>query len=148
MFSGNQAINNSVGGFSVTVGLFRGGPITLQGNLASGGGTGFEVDTGFQNESFAASFAQSVQLLGNVAVHNAVGFAADLPGQIVGNTAAGNSQFGFLVVPGGAPFVNNSAIGNEWTRCNHSVLTGRDECWAEPSVPDLHQEQFLRQRSQ
>jgi hypothetical protein len=113
MFSGNQAINNPGGGFSVTVGLFHGGPITLQGNLASGGGTGFEVDTGSQNESFEAGSAQSVQLLGNVAVHNVAGFSANVPGQIVGNTAAGNSEFGFLVVPGGAPFRDNSAIGND-----------------------------------
>jgi hypothetical protein len=112
MFSGNQAINNSGDGFNVTVGLFHGGPITLQGNLASSGGTGFEVDTGTQDQTNGAEFAQSVQLLGNVAIHNGAGFVADLPGQIVGNTAAGNSQFGFLITPGGAPFQDNSAIGN------------------------------------
>jgi hypothetical protein len=112
MFSGNQATNNSGIGFLVTVGLFRGGPVTLRGNLASGGGTGFEVATGTQDQVNGADFAENVQLLGNVAIHNGAGFVADLPGQIVGNTAAGNSQFGFLITPGGAAFQDNSAIGN------------------------------------
>lgn len=112
MFSGNQAINNTGIGFLVTVGLFRGGPITLQGNIASGGGTGFEIATGTQDQINGADFAQNAQLLGNVASHNGAGFVADLPGQIVGNTASGNSQFGFLITPGGAAFQDNSAIGN------------------------------------
>jgi hypothetical protein len=113
IFSSNQAINNSGGGFSVTVNLFHGGPITLQDNLASGGGSGFDVEAGFQNEGLEAVFAGNVQVVGNVAIHNSIGFTADVPGRIVGNTAAGNSQFGFLVVPGGASFQDNSAIGND-----------------------------------
>jgi hypothetical protein len=110
--SDNEAINNAGSGFSVTVNAYHGGPITLQGNLASGAGTGFSVAAGFQDESGGAFSAGIVLILENVAVHNGLGFSAGSAGTTVGNTAVNNSQAGFLVVPNNSLFQNNSAIGN------------------------------------
>jgi len=47
----------------------------------------------------------------NVALHNGVGFVAN-GASMTANTATGNSQAGFLVIPAGGPFTKNSAIGN------------------------------------
>jgi len=112
MFTGNAAINNAGSGFSVTVNAYNGGAITLQGNFASGAGTGFLVAAGFQNEAGDAFNAGIVSMLENVAVNNGLGFSAGLAGTTVGNTAVNNSQAGFLVVPNNSLFQNNSAIGN------------------------------------
>jgi hypothetical protein len=52
-------------------------------------------------------------LRGNVALHNGLGFLATLLGPTLNNTAAANSQAGFIVIPGtAAVFEGNSAIGN------------------------------------
>jgi hypothetical protein len=111
LFAGNEA-NSSGVGFSVTVGQFFGGPITLQGNFAHGAGTGFFVVPGGQNESLDWISAGTVALSNNVANNNGVGFFAVAPGQMVGNTAIGNAQAGFIVVPNGGPFSGNSALGS------------------------------------
>jgi hypothetical protein len=113
IFSDNESINNSNGatGFGVSLNTYP-APITLQSNLAQGGGDGFFVYPGEQNATGDALRAANVALLGNVAVHNGLGFFVDAPGRMTGNTAIGNAQAGFLVVPGTAPFQDNSAIGN------------------------------------
>jgi hypothetical protein len=111
LFASNQALNNGGSGFNLQIDAYHGGQITLQDNLATGGGTGFLVATGEQNEAGNAISAGSVQLTGNVAVHNGLGFSADAPGPMLANTAVNNQQAGFLVVPGSL-FQGNSAIGN------------------------------------
>jgi hypothetical protein len=111
IFSDNESINNAVSAFSVYVNTYQ-AQITLQSNLALGGGTGFFVSPGGQDEEGDAFGAANVALVGNVSVHNGIGFSADAPGKMEANTAAGNAQAGFLVVPGGGQFQDNSAIGN------------------------------------
>jgi hypothetical protein len=108
-FADNESINNGAG-FNVTVNTYN-PPIVLQSNLAQGGGTGFSVATGFQNEAAMSLSAGNVSLLGNVAAHNGFGFDLTLVGRTEKNTAAGNSQAGFRVVPSGT-FRGNSALGN------------------------------------
>jgi hypothetical protein len=110
IFSDNESINNGVSAFSVNVSTYR-PPIILQSNLAHGGGTGFFVTPGDQNEAGFEISANNVSVLGNVAVHNGVGFDVALIGRTENNTAAGNSQAGFKVVPSG-DFRGNSALGN------------------------------------
>ena len=111
IFSDNESINNAVSGFSVYVNTYH-AQITLQSNLAQGGATGFFVSPGGQDEAGDSFGAGNVALVGNVSVHNAVGFIATAPGKLAANTAAGNAQAGFLLVPGGGQFQDNSAIGN------------------------------------
>jgi hypothetical protein len=111
IFSDNESINNAVSGFSVYVNTYQ-AQITLENNVARGGTTGFFVSPGGQNEAGDAIGAGNVALLGNVSVHNGVGFIATASGKMERNTAAGNAQEGFLVVPGGGQFQDNSAIGN------------------------------------
>jgi hypothetical protein len=108
-FSDNESINNGAG-FNVTVNTFH-DPIIVQNNIARGGGTGFFVDPGIQDLIGARLGAGNVALLNNVAVHNGVGFNLTLVGRTERNTAAGNSQTGFFVVPSGT-FGGNSALGN------------------------------------
>jgi hypothetical protein len=111
LFADNEA-NGSGTGFAVTVNQFFGGPITFQGNFAHGGGIGFYVDPGLQNEDGIGFSAGTVALSNNVANNSGVGFSAFTPGPMVGNTAIGNAQAGFIVVPNGSPFSGNSALGN------------------------------------
>jgi hypothetical protein len=108
-FADNESINNGAA-FNVTVKVFN-PPIVLQNNLAQGGGTGFLVATGFQNEAAMSLGAGNVSLLANVALHNGFGFDLTLVGRTENNTAAGNSQAGFRAVPSGT-FRGNSALGN------------------------------------
>ena len=108
-FADNESINNGAG-FNVTVNTFN-PPIVLQNNLAQGGGTGFVVSTGAQDEDGLSLGAGNVSLLSNVAVHNGVGFDLTLVGRTENNTAAGNSQVGFRTIPYGT-FRGNSALGN------------------------------------
>ncbi len=111
LFADNEASGNAGAGFSVTVGEFFGGPITLQGNLARGAGTGFAALAGCREEDCLGGSAGIVTMTGNVAIHNGVGFVANGSG-MTANTATGNSQAGFMVIPAGGPFTKNSAIGN------------------------------------
>jgi hypothetical protein len=111
IFSDNESINNGVSAFSVYVNTYP-AQITLQSNLARGAVTGFFVSPGGQDEAGDALGAGNVALVGNVSVHNGVGFFADAPGKMEANTASDNAQAGFLVVPGGGQFKDNSAIGN------------------------------------
>jgi hypothetical protein len=108
-FADNESINNGAG-FNVTVNTFN-PPIVLQSNLAQGGGTGFAVATGIQNVAALSLRAENVSLLGNVSVHNGIGFDLALVGRTENNTAAGNSQAGFRAIPSGT-FRGNSALGN------------------------------------
>ena len=108
-FADNESINNGAG-FNVTVNTFH--PlIVLQNNLAQGAGTGFFVTPGVQSIAAQMLTAGNLEMLGNVAVHNGIGFNLTLIGRTESNTAAGNSQTGFLVVPSGT-FRGNSALGN------------------------------------
>jgi hypothetical protein len=109
-FSDNESINNGAG-FSVTVNTWSGGIVTFQNNLAGGAGTGFYVDTGIQDLDGLRLGAGNVVLLGNVASHNGFGYNLTLVGRTENNTAVGNSQAGFMVVPSGT-FRGNSALGN------------------------------------
>jgi hypothetical protein len=108
-FSDNESINNGAG-FNVTVNTYT-PPITLQSNLARGAGTGFLVTAGGQDEVGLELGAGNVSVLGNVALRNGTGFNLTLIGRTEDNTAAGNSQIGFWVVPSGT-FLGNSALGN------------------------------------
>lgn len=112
LFSDNEADNNGAG-FAIDLGQYGGEPILLQNNVARNGGTGFVVFPGVIGESaLTLASAGNVSLLNNVATGNAVGFNAVSPGDINGNVSSGNSQMGFLIVPGGGLFTRNSAIGN------------------------------------
>jgi hypothetical protein len=108
-FSDNESISNGAG-FIVTVNTFN-QPIILQNNLAQGGGNGFFVDPGLQNEDALKIGAGNVSVLGNVATHNGFGYNLTLVGKTENNTAAGNSQAGFTGVASGT-FRGNSALGN------------------------------------
>ncbi len=115
VFSDNQALNDAVAGFKVTVNADRGpGLVIFENNLALGGGGGFIVDGGAICHNCPEIVATNiVQLLNNVATQTAgVGFLAQLPGEVSGNTASYNAVAGFLIVPAGAGFEHNSAVGN------------------------------------
>lgn len=112
LIASNQAIGNSTG---FSIGVNNGGhpSIIVRDNLALGAGTGFLVQpVGTGGESLLNAYATNVQLVANVAIGGGVGFNASDAGQISYNTAVKNSQIGFEVNPGGAPFYANSAIGN------------------------------------
>jgi hypothetical protein len=108
-FSDNEGVNNGAA-FNVTVNTYN-PPIILQSNLARGAGTGFLVATGGQDEDGEQLGAGNVLVLGNVALRNGIGFNLTLVGRTENNTAAGNSQSGFQVVPSGT-FRGNSVLGN------------------------------------
>lgn len=106
---GNQAA------FSLQVRNDQGpGPLIVRENFAVGARTGFSVLSGGCEQCSSVVFgpASTVQLLNNVATHCSVGFSANLPGAIIGNTASANSEAGYRVTPGAGPFRRNSAIGN------------------------------------
>ncbi len=111
LIANNQAIGNGTG-FSVMVNQSRAGSIIVKDNLARGAATGFAVSPGLPQSLRAMLSAAQVQLVNNVAVGGAVGFSTTTMGRIEYNTALNNSQAGFSVVPDGAPFHANSAIGN------------------------------------
>jgi hypothetical protein len=112
LFSDNEANNNGAG-FAIRPGQNDSEPILLQNNVARNGGTGFGVSPGIDNEDgLTLGGGGNVSLLNNVATGNAVGFNAVSPGDIRGDISSGNSQIGFLIVPGGGLFTGNSAIGN------------------------------------
>ena len=112
MIANNQAIGNGTG-VSALVNHSIAGSIIVKDNVAIGAGTGFAVIPGDHLTDEAGSYgAGQVQLVNNVAVGGGVGFSAGTMGPIEYNTALNNSQAGFEVIPDGAPFYNNSAIGN------------------------------------
>jgi hypothetical protein len=112
LIANNQAIGNGVG-FSAQVNKSLAGPIIFINNVALGTGTGFSVGPGFCCTDEAGGWeASQVQVLQNIASGGAVGFDADSVGPIEHNTAVNNSQLGFSLVPDGATFYGNSAIGN------------------------------------
>jgi hypothetical protein len=108
-FSDNESTSNAGGAFGVTMQTY-GGTVTLQNNLARGAANGFFVTPGPQNED-QLEIGANVAVLGNVAAHNVIGFNLTLVSRTENNTAAGNSQAGFIVVPSGT-FRGNSALGN------------------------------------
>jgi hypothetical protein len=91
-----------------------GGAIVLQSNVARGGGTGFSVQPGGQSQTGidADVSAANVSVLGNLAIHGTVGFDLDVAGDIERNTAAGNANAGFQVVPEHTSFRGNTTVGN------------------------------------
>jgi hypothetical protein len=114
-FVGNTATNNPGAAFDVELNsqiFIGGGRILLQGNIANGGGTGFAVHPGHQDDIGQAYSASNVSVLGNVAAHYGLGFDLDLAGDIERNTAAGNARAGFSVVPDDTHFTGNSTLGN------------------------------------
>jgi hypothetical protein len=100
LLSDNVAVNNSAG-FTFDVNTDGGpGPLIVQNNVAIGAGTGFLEIPGGTFTSAVNAPASIVQLTGNVATLGGIGFATNLSGPIVGNTASANSQAGFIVTPG------------------------------------------------
>lgn len=116
LFEGNQAINNSSTGFNIVRNYccyYGTESIIIENNLALGAGTGFAVTPGGQAEDLGSMLnAGNVQLVNDVATGGGIGFSANAAGQISYNTAVNNSSAGFVLAPGGAPFYDNSAIGN------------------------------------
>ena len=111
-FANDESVDNSASAFSMTQGLFFGGSITLQDNYAHGAAVGFDLPGGAQSPIGLSESSMRISLVGNVAIHNGLGFYALAPGRMVANTAAGNSQAGFEVVSGQGAFQNNTAVGN------------------------------------
>jgi len=112
LFNGNQAIDNSDSGFALAKNVFA-GPVTVQNNAATGGGTGFHVITGAQNPFGSPVDARAISLTGNVARHNGIGYSTLLSGALQNNSAIANDKAGFFVIPyGNTVFRGNSAIGN------------------------------------
>lgn len=111
LVASNRAISNPTAGFNVAPNTWHGsGQIVVRDNEALGAGIGFSVPAyQYPEHTFPAT---SVQLVNNIAAHGGTGFYADLPGLISYNTALDNSQSGFTVTPGGAPFKFNAAIAN------------------------------------
>jgi hypothetical protein len=116
-FSGNEATSNPGAGFAVMVnaqGSIGGGAIVLQSNVALGGGTGFSVQPGGQSQTAidADVSAANVSVLGNLAIHDTLGFDLDVAGDIERNTAVGNANAGFQIVPNQTLFRANTTVGN------------------------------------
>jgi hypothetical protein len=114
-FSGNEATSNAIAGFDVTVNAqlrIGGGPIVLQSNVARDAATGISVHPGFQTQIGGAVSAANVSVIGNLAIHDTLGFDLDLAGDIERNTAVGNANAGFQVVPHLTVFRSNTTVGN------------------------------------
>jgi hypothetical protein len=112
-FNGNESIDNSNSGFYVIENAWSGGAITIEGNYARGAGVGFNVPGGIEREGSGSGGSTHTTLTGNVATHNGLGFLVDGAASMRANTAAGNSQAGYQIVPGhGYAFQNNTAVGN------------------------------------
>jgi hypothetical protein len=109
LLSDNQAIDNKTG-FNLTANT-DGGPVIVRNNLAFGADTGFATNPGSPHPNEGGVGNRGVRLVSNVAAHCSTGFSLFEAGDIQGNTASGNT-LGFMVVPGGVAFRNNSAIGN------------------------------------
>jgi hypothetical protein len=109
VLSNNESVDNDTG--------FRmqsntdGGPVLLRGNVASGASAGFSADPGDPHPGEASAGNGGIRLTSNVAKHCGTGFSMFEVGDITGNTSSANGV-GFMVVPAGVPFRNNSAIGN------------------------------------
>jgi hypothetical protein len=113
LISDNEASSNNDRGFNILLGQRDVEPIILQNNTARNGGTGFYVSPGPIGESaFILGAAGNVSFVDNISTGNAAGFNTTASGDIRGNTASGNSQWGFFVVPNSGVFAGNSAIGN------------------------------------
>ena len=113
LVASNRAINNTTG-FNIVPNSWHGsGQIIVRDNEAVGDTFGFWVYPGYNGGTgLTESPASDVQLVNNIAAHGGTGFYTDLPGPVAYNTALDNSQSGFSITPGGAPFQFNAAIGN------------------------------------
>ena len=114
-FSGNESTSNAAAGFAVQLNaqvVIGGGPVLLQNNVAQEAGTGFSVHPGGQDEIGAAVTAANVSVIGNLAIHTGLGFDLDLAGDVERNTAVGNANAGFQVVPDLTVFRSNTTVGN------------------------------------
>ena len=111
----NQAINNQIG-IKIETNqccIFGGGQIIVKDNAALGTGIGFSLTPGGgYGQSKIAYSAGNVQVISNVATNGGSGFVAIFSGEFNDNSALNNSGAGFELIPGGAAFYNNSAIGN------------------------------------
>ncbi|HZO21163.1 MAG TPA: hypothetical protein VFB37_01580 [Steroidobacteraceae bacterium] len=115
LFSDNESYGNGGFSYSATANMDLGpGQVLFENNLAMGSGGGFQIQTGFQCKTCEVAIrASNIQWRNNVATNSGIGFYANMPGEISGNTAAYNSQAGFQVTPGPPSlFQHNSAIGN------------------------------------
>jgi len=112
LFSDNEADADGTG-VQINTGQNDGEPIVIQNNVARNGGTGFSLVPGPANEAALTVIGGgNVSFLNNVATGNGIGFNTNSSGDIRGNIASGNSQIGFVVVPGGGLFTGNTAVGN------------------------------------
>jgi hypothetical protein len=114
-FSGNESTRNATASFDILLNaqvVIGGGPVLLQSNVAREAGTGFSVRPGGQQEQGAGVTAANVSLIGNLAIHDDLGFDLNLAGDIERNTAVGNAKAGFQVVPDNTVFRSNTTVGN------------------------------------
>ena len=113
LIDNNQALNNSVGGFFVSV-AYSGPPgqIIVRNNQSIGAGTGFSVIPWSLFGGDSPATASNVQVLNNVAASGGTGFYINASGPVRYNTAISNAQSGYQMRPGGAAFTDNSAIDN------------------------------------
>jgi hypothetical protein len=71
------------------------------------------VEPGFQGSGDQIdTSATAIQLVHNVGSNGQIGFDATVPGNLNSNLASGNAVAGFMIIPGGAAFQGNSALGN------------------------------------
>jgi hypothetical protein len=113
LIANNRLMNNG-NGVNVVINNWRVGPgyVVIRDNQAIHAGNGYYVFPGYAFGLLGVSPAGNVRLINNVAANGTVGFYADSTGPIEYNTAIGNTQSGFVVTPGGAPFTFNAALGN------------------------------------
>lgn len=114
IYAQNDSIDNSHAAFNITQNqLFGTASVIVQNNYARGAGIGFEVPAGGQSQAGTYPVTSGrISLTGNVAEHNKLGFHAFDPGQMLSNTATGNSQAGFHVITRHGVFQNNTAVAN------------------------------------
>jgi hypothetical protein len=112
LIADNRLVNNG-NGVNVVVNDWVGqGSVVIRDNQAINAGSGYLIFPGFPGGQPRVSPADNVQLINNIAANGKIGFYVIESGPIEYNTAIDNIQSGFVVTPGGAPFMFNAALGN------------------------------------
>lgn len=112
LIADNRLVNNGIG-VNVVVNDWAGqGSVVIRDNQAINAGYGYWIFPGFPGGQPHVSPADNVRLINNIAANGNVGFYVVESGPIESNTAIDNTQSGFVVTPGGAPFIYNAALGN------------------------------------
>ncbi len=112
LIGGNRLVNNG-NGVNVVMNDWVGpGYVVIRDNQAIHAGNGYSVFPGFAFGLPRVLASDNVQLINNIAASGNVGFFAIESGPIEYNAAIDNAQSGFVVTPGGAPFIYNAALGN------------------------------------